>query len=322
MPVRRLKPSRVLGVERFSDFGEFRANEVLGLGTSTPLRPREFSLSRAILPHRDGLFVLQRSFARRYEAEIGTDNGVGLVVPLTFHSIANGREVDSSTIAVMRGKTPVRAIEHHPNTYLMLRFNSDMRHRGWADFDTSLAYVRAQDDPMTRLRAAILEMFSLASACNEPGEFEALHRPIQETLLAGLDATLSPAGARAARPGSYDRHRKLVAHLDEVVALFGFKPLYSDDLAAALGVSVRTLQVATHAVHGVSLHRYLRLKRLWSVRVQLMTGGDGLTVKAAALGNGFWHMGDFSKSYRLAFGETPSETLAHGRRPFHPAIGA
>ncbi|UGX90238.1 hypothetical protein G6321_00030865 [Bradyrhizobium barranii subsp. barranii] len=149
MPVRRLKPSRVLGVERFSDFDEFRANEVLGLGTSTPLRPREFSLSRAILPLRDGLFVLQRSFARRYEAEIGTDNGVGLVVPLTFHSIANGREVDSSMIAVMRGKAPVKAIEHHPNTYLMLRFNSDMRHRGWADFDTGLAYVRTQDDPMT-----------------------------------------------------------------------------------------------------------------------------------------------------------------------------
>ncbi|WP_247424661.1 helix-turn-helix domain-containing protein [Bradyrhizobium sp. 139] len=124
------------------------------------------------------------------------------------------------------------------------------------------------------------------------------------------------------RPASFDKHRKLIAHLDEVIALFGSKPLYSDDLAAALGVSVRTLQAATHAVHGVSLHHYLRLKRLWSVRVQLMTGGDGLTVKAAALGNGFWHLGDFAKSYRLGFRETPSETLAHGRRSFHLAIRA
>jgi AraC family ethanolamine operon transcriptional activator len=322
MPLARLKPSRVLGIERFTDFGEFRANEVLGLGISTPLRPREFSLSRAILPLQDGLLVLQRSFARRFEAEIGTDTGVGLVVPLTFHSIANGREVDSSTIAVMRGKAPVNAIEHHPNTYLMLRFNSDMRHRGWAEFDTGITYARTQDDPMARLRAAILEMFSLASACNDPRQFEALNRPIQETLLAGLDAALLPSGARAARPGSFDKHRKLVAQLDEVVALFGSKPLYSDDLATALGVSVRTLQIATHTVHGVSLHYYLRLKRLWSVRVQLMTGSNGLTVKAAALGNGFWHLGDFSKSYRLAFGETPSETLARGRHPFQLAIGA
>lgn len=322
MLLSRLTPSPVLHIERFTDFSAFRANEVLGLGTSTPLHPREFSLTRAILPLQDGLFVLQRSFARRFESELGTDNGIGLVVPFAFHSITNGHEIDSSTIAMMRGKAPVESIEHRPNSYLMLRFNSDMRHRGWADFNTGLGYVRTPDDPMTRLRAAILEMFSLASACSDPRQFDALHRPMQETLIAGLDAALLPAGAIAARPGSFDRHRKLVARLDEVVELFGSKPLYSDDLAAALGVSARTLQVATHAVHGVSLHHYLRLKRLWSVRVQLMTGGGGVTVKAAALGNGFWHLGDFARAYRLTFGETPSETLARGRRPFHLAMGA
>lgn len=322
MPLSRLKPSPVLHIERFSDFSAFRANEVLGLGKSTPLHPREFSLARAILPLRDGLFVLQRSFARRYEAEIGTDNGFGLVVPFSFHSIANGVEVDSSTIAMMRGKAAVDAIEHSPNTYLMLRFNSDMRHRGWGDFDTGMRYVRTKDDPMARLRAAIVEIYALASACRDPRQFDAFSRPIQETLLAGLDAALLPAEAHIARPGSFNRHRGLIARLDEVVEFFGSKPLYSDDLAAALDVSVRTLQIAAQAVHGVSLHHYLRLKRLWSVRVQLMTGGDGLTVKAAALGNGFWHLGDFAKGYRLAFGEAPSETLARGRRPFHLAMGA
>ena len=322
MPLSRLKPSPVLHIERFSDFGAFRANEVLGRGRSTPLRPHEFSLSRAILPLRDGLFVLQRSFARRFEAEIGTDSGFGLVVPFSFHSIANGVEVDSSTIAMMRGKAAVDAIEHSANTYMMVRFNSDMRHRGWGDFDTGMRYLRAPDDPMARLRAAITEMYALASACTSARQFDVLNRPMQETLLAGIDAAMLPAGALTIRPGSFDKHRKLVARLDEVVELFGSKPLYSDDLAAALDVSTRTLQIATHAVHGVSLHHYLRLKRLWSVRVQLMTGGDGLTVKAAALGNGFWHLGDFARGYRLAFGEAPSETLARGRRPIHFAIGA
>ncbi|WP_245477165.1 hypothetical protein [Bradyrhizobium guangzhouense] len=73
MPVRQLTASRILRIERFSDFDEFRANDVLGLGVSTPLRPHEVSLSRAILPLQDGLFVLQRAFARRFEAEVGTD---------------------------------------------------------------------------------------------------------------------------------------------------------------------------------------------------------------------------------------------------------
>jgi AraC-like DNA-binding protein len=189
-----------------------------------------------------------------------------------------------------------------------------MRHRGWADFNTGLAYIRTQDDPMERLRAVFLEMFSLASACDDPRQFEALNRPIQETLLAGLDAAVVPAEARAPSRGSFDKHRKLIARLDEVVVLFGSKPLYSDDLATTLGVSARTLQIATHAVHGVSLHHYLRLKRLWATRIQLMTDSAGASVKAAALGNGFWHLGDFSRGYRLAFGETPSETLARSRR--------
>lgn len=315
MPVGRLKPSRVLGIERFTDFCEFRANEVLGLGTSTPLRPREFSLSRAILPLQDGLLVFQRSFARRLEVDIGTDRGVGLVVPFfSYRSITNGREIDSSLVNVVRGRVPIKCVEDHPNTYLMMRFNSDMRHRGWADYDSGLGFFRSHDAPMARLRAVILHMFGLASELNDPRQFEALNRPIQETLLACLDAALVPADGMAARRGSFDKHRKLIARLDELVAIFGSRPLYSDDLAAALGVSARTLQTATHAVHGVSLHHYLRLKRLWSVRVQLMIGGNGLTVKAAALGNGFWHMGDFSRGYRLAFGETPSETLARGRR--------
>jgi AraC family ethanolamine operon transcriptional activator len=314
MPLARLKPSRVLGIEHFSDFGEFRANEVLGLGTSTPLHPREFSLSRAILPLRDGLFVLQRAFARRLEVDVGTDHGVGLVVPLSFHSVSNGREIDNSVVSVVRGRVPIKSVERQPNTYLMMRFNSDMRHRGWADYDSGLGFFRTQDDPMARLRATILSMFSLASDHGDPRQFEALNRPIQETLLACLDTILVPAGALTARRGSFDKHCMLVARLDEVAALFGSKPLYSDDLATQLGVSVRTLQTATHAVHGVSLHHYLRLKRLWTTRVQLMTGSAGLSVKAAALGNGFWHLGDFSRGYKLTFGEAPSETLARSRR--------
>ncbi|WP_375309654.1 helix-turn-helix domain-containing protein [Bradyrhizobium sp. A5] len=314
MPVARLKPSRVLGIERFTDFGEFRANDVLGLGTSVPLQPRDFSLSRAILPLQDGLFVLQRAFARQLEVDVGTDQGVGLVVPFCFHSISNGREIDNSTVSVIRGRVPIKSVERQPNTYLMMRFNSDMRHRGWADYDSGLGFFRTDDAPMARLRATMLNMFCLASEHGDPRQFEALNRPIQETLLDCLDAALVPADGLAARRGTFDKHRKLIARLDEVVALFGSKPLYSDDLARALGVSVRTLQTATHAVHGVSLHHYLRLKRLWSTRIQLMTGGAGLSVKAAALGNGFWHLGDFSRGYKMTFGEAPSETLARGRR--------
>ena len=163
MPVRQLTASRILRIERFSDFDEFRANDVLGLGVSTPLHPREVSLSRAILPLQDGLFVLQRAFARRFEAVAGTDQGIGLTVPFSFHAITNGREIDSSTVNVVRGKVPIDSLAHRTNTYLMMRFNSEMRHRGWADYTGGLAYYRPHDAAMARLRAAITSMFNLAS---------------------------------------------------------------------------------------------------------------------------------------------------------------
>jgi transcriptional regulator GlxA family with amidase domain len=82
--------------------------------------------------------------------------------------------------------------------------------------------------------------------------------------------------------------------------------IYSEELATHIGVSVRTMNEAVHGYRGMSLHRHLRLRRL--VRRRLVAGTDG--IKAAALAYGFWHMGDFSHSYREQFGEAPSQTLA------------
>jgi AraC-like DNA-binding protein len=72
------------------------------------------------------------------------------------------------------------------------------------------------------------------------------------------------------------------------------KTLYSADVARQLGVSVRTLHNAVVAVRGMSMHRYMRLRRLWSVRQQLVRGVSLQSIKAVALVNGFWHMGEFT----------------------------
>lgn len=89
-------------------------------------------------------------------------------------------------------------------------------------------------------------------------------------------------------------------------------PLYSRDLARRIGTSPRTLQTAVQAVFGISLHRYVCLRRLLSAHCRLQ--GGCRSVKDAALGNGFSHMGDFSRLYKGIFGKTPSETLADARR--------
>jgi AraC family ethanolamine operon transcriptional activator len=105
---------------------------------------------------------------------------------------------------------------------------------------------------------------------------------------------------------SSDRYREIIAQLDQMIQTTPSAPLYSKAMASCLGTSVRTLQAASQRVNGMSLHRYLRLKRLSAVRRELITGRT--TVKAAAFSNGFWHLGDFSRAYKEAFGELPSET--------------
>jgi AraC family ethanolamine operon transcriptional activator len=39
------------------------------------------------------------------------------------------------------------------------------------------------------------------------------------------------------------------------------------------------------------------------------------SIKAVALANGFWHMGEFTALYRELFGETPQQTLSAARKP-------
>jgi len=67
------------------------------------------------------------------------------------------------------------------------------------------------------------------------------------------------------------------------------------------------------AVSVKRLHRYLRLKQIWSARAQLVKGSDAITVTSCARANGFHHMGEFARLYRATFHETASRTLARAR---------
>jgi len=48
-------------------------------------------------------------------------------------------------------------------------------------------------------------------------------------------------------------------------------------------------------------------------RSQQLVQGQTRSIKAAALVNGFWHLGGFASLYREMFGETPQQTLAVAR---------
>jgi transcriptional regulator GlxA family with amidase domain len=95
------------------------------------------------------------------------------------------------------------------------------------------------------------------------------------------------------------------AHLDDAMTV--------GDVAAAAGVTHRTLYKHFHDARGVSPMRYARDCRFAQAREALLHAGPQDSVTTIAVHWGFCHLGRFSVEYRKRYGETPSETLRRGR---------
>jgi transcriptional regulator GlxA family with amidase domain len=181
---------------------------------------------------------------------------------------------------------------------------ADGRNRG----GSSLMFLMT-NSAQQKLRLVVSEILKLASASLETLVQPATVTGIRETLLSTVDeafesAEFSHHPRSLHSPKAFSIFQKIEAVLrDELNG-----PVYSDALADAVGVSIRSLHDVILQHRGISLHHYLKLKRLWLVRQRLLAGG--VSVKACALECGFWHLSDFSRAYRLHFGETPSQTLS------------
>ena len=83
-----------------------------------------------------------------------------------------------------------------------------------------------------------------------------------------------------------------------------------EQLAAAAGVSERTLRDAFQQYVGVAPVRYLNRRTLNQVRRALKAADPSMaTVTEIATKFGVWQLGRFARDYRYLFGELPSETL-------------
>lgn len=81
------------------------------------------------------------------------------------------------------------------------------------------------------------------------------------------------------------------------------------EVARAVGTSVRTLSGAFRAFRGYAPSAFLRAQRMQGVHRALRAARPDETVAWVASQWGYVNMGEFARSYRLRFGELPSETL-------------
>jgi AraC family ethanolamine operon transcriptional activator len=298
---------------RFTDLDQYRT-AVRNLRVEfTPL-VRSISAEQIILnlPGCDINFA--KSFPRIADGQLAPNcTAIGFSMDDGFPIRFNGIERDHSAIAIGGSNAAYSIVERTERRYASIIFTPEIKDRGWPragqnwkGFETSLGAHH-------RLRELVRQILSGPWTTLDAYEPNDVSIAVRESLLAGVDAALAHVvDARWTSRVNSTKHFKIFQDIQAVLSGTIGRPIYSEELARQLGVSVRSMHDTVQRYRGMSLHRYLRLRRLWLVRQRLLAGAD--SVKVCALGFGFWHLGDFARSYRLHFGETPSDTLMRSRQ--------
>lgn len=133
----------------------------------------------------------------------------------------------------------------------------------------------------------------------------------EDALIAGL---IMASGTR----GDNNRHservenRAALARAEEYLNASLTAPVSQADLAAAAGVSIRTLSRGFAKRHGFGPMAFLKTRRLDTVYRDLLgADADSTTVTEVATHYGFSNLGKFAVEYRQTFGESPSVTLKY-----------
>ena len=79
-------------------------------------------------------------------------------------------------------------------------------------------------------------------------------------------------------------------------------------IAAALGMSDRTVRNDFARTFGVGPARFLKSRRMYAAREVLLAADADATVTRIAAAHGFTELGQFAAEYRAMFGESPSQT--------------
>lgn len=138
---------------------------------------------------------------------------------------------------------------------------------------------------------------------------ELLAEYTERSLLAKLLTTLPNNYQRAISPREAGSCQALI-DAEAFIRKNAAATIGVDDIAAAAGVSVRTLYYAFRKFRGWTPMEFLKRHRLQIARRLLISSDHtATTVTRIACSCGFNHMGKFSRDYARQFGERPSETL-------------
>ena len=315
MLLQNLAPSPALSIVHFSDIDAFRPVEFVADARSVPLNLANFHTARAMVQLPLCQITVLTSFPRIVDVSYRVAHGVVMFPLEENHDVTvNGMSASRPAFIGMRGNVDLQFVEPRGSLHAILTLGAGLQDRDWFDTPDKLCALLPDAEALAAVRSVTIGILREASVRPDLLLEKRSALALQESLLLAIDEMFRrsrpPEAAGRIANQSYCR---LVRTVDDYVACHAAAAIYSADLAAQCGVSVRTLGTAVATVRGMSLHRYLRLKQLWSTRAQLVRGSDAVTVTSCARANGFHHMGEFARLYRSAFHETASRTLTRAR---------
>ena len=309
-----LQQSQNLQIFRYADIDHFR-HGLRGANVDiVPLANVDVPLGQAVLSLSGCDLYLLQTFPRIVHARLECDCAFAALSMKDKPAIIfNGKE-DESRLRFACGPIEYKIVEKEPGYYAVLVFSLPTENRGWPETDGDFLSIPISRSIELKLRQLVMRIFIASSQNPDLTLIRGGSAGLIDTLLEALDSVLDGylSVKSPKKEGIHDSLR-LLSSVDDLINSSP-NPIYSADIATGLGVSVRTLTSLMVRANGMSLQRYIRLRRLWAIRRQLLTSEPHLQIKEIALANGFWHLGDFAAAYSSQFGELPSSTRARARR--------
>jgi len=181
-----------------------------------------------------------------------------------------------------------------------------MKHRGLA---------KVSGPQSARLRQACRGYFSAASMLQRSPDLGSPLEAMAADLVSLVIRVIVDSQFESGPPPNVSRRLEIIRKTEEFAESFPNRSLRVPDVCRHVGTSERNLRYAFEDLAGISPAAYLKAHRLSRVHTALLEADPSeMLVKTIAYEHRFWHLGQFSRDYRLAFGERPSETLARHER--------
>jgi AraC-like DNA-binding protein len=306
---------------RFSDVDELAAALPGGAVTATPLRPGGCLVETTTLRLHDVVLQFRHSSPLMGFGSVASD-AAWIVLPLDGLEtlVLNGRAAQEAAVAVHGPGAGYDWANTRETSWSLLTLpaasvdrllapprRSPIRRRG--------AGAILRTDPAAWARTVSLLRAASEVLASDPDVFEVeeARRSLRASVLDAVHGLLAgrwdgvPPRASRTSPA----RQRILRAVDDYLRSNPRRPAGTADLSAALGVSPSRVRSAFTASFGISLRRYVMMRRLAMARAALCSGDPRWrSVRQVFLAHGFWRAVSFARAYCDLFGEAPEATFA------------